>query len=112
VSHLLSGITWKAHLVTLLFVYYAFFSIDPEARSRGIRVALVLAWTGIVVMGAGRDVIGTRLHHYLGGYSVIVWVMLLLFGLSVALTQPRFSRVVSRTGETFVPGVESSLRSQ
>ena len=91
VSHLLSAITWKAHLVTFLFVYYAFSSINLKSRSQRERVALLLAGAGAVVIGAGRDLIGTRLHHYVGGYSVIVWVMLLLFGLSVSLTQPPFN---------------------
>jgi hypothetical protein len=83
-AHLLSGITWKAHLVTLLFVFYAFFVLDPGRVGRAGRWALVLAWTGIGAIGLGRDLIGSRLHHYLAGYSVFVWVMLLLFVLSVA----------------------------
>jgi glycosyl transferase family 87 len=91
VSHLLSGITWKAHLVTLMFVYYAFFLLDPRELDRGGRLALGLAWTGIVAIGIGRDLMGDRLHHYVGGYSVIVWVMLLLFALSISL-HPFFSR--------------------
>jgi hypothetical protein len=82
-SHLLSGITWKAHLVTLLFVFYAFFVLRRQPMSRASRVALVIAWGGMVLVGLGRDVVGARLHHYLAGYSVFVWVMLLLFGLSV-----------------------------
>ena len=82
-SHLLSGITWKAHLVTLLFVFYAFFLLRRQQMSRASRVALVIAWAGMVLVGLGRDVVGARLHHYLAGYSVFVWVMLLLFGLSV-----------------------------
>jgi hypothetical protein len=83
-SHLLSGITFKAHLVTLLFVFYAFFTLDPTRIGRARRWALGLAWSGIVVIGLGRDLIGSRLHHYLAGYSLFVWVMLLLFGLSLA----------------------------
>jgi hypothetical protein len=83
-AHLLSGITWKAHLVTLLFVFYAFFVLDPGWGWRVGSWALGLAWAGIVVIGLGRDLIGSRLHHYLAGYSVFVWVMLLLFGLSLA----------------------------
>lgn len=82
-GHLLSGITWKAHLVTLLFVFYAFFVLDFGRFGRAGRLVLGQAWAGIVVMGLGRDVIGSRLHHYLAGYSVFVWVMLLLFTLSV-----------------------------
>ena len=94
-SHLLSGITWKAHLVTLLFVSYTFFSLDPARMRRSGRVALGLAWAGIVVMGLGRDVVGSRLHHYFAGYSVFVWVMLVLFALSVMWSQrPITSEVV------------------
>ena len=33
-SHLLSGITWKAHLVTLLFVFYAFFALELGSVGR------------------------------------------------------------------------------
>jgi hypothetical protein len=86
-SHLLSGITWKAHLVTLLFVFYAFFLLERKQMGRASRPALLIAWGGIVVAGLGRDVVGASLHHYLAGYSVFVWVMLLLFVLSVVWSQ-------------------------
>jgi hypothetical protein len=82
-GHLLSGITWRAHLVTLLFVFYAFFALDFSRFERVGRLALGLAWAGTVVIGLGRDLTGSRIHHYLAGYSVFVWVMLLLFTLSV-----------------------------
>ena len=83
-SHLLSGITWKAHLVTLLFVFYVFFSQDREGLSKTSRLALLMAWGAIASAGLGLDLIGATLYHYQAGYSVFVWVMLLLFGLSVA----------------------------
>jgi hypothetical protein len=86
-SHLLSAITWKAHLVTLLFVAYAFFALDRERMSEGRRIVFGIATAGMIAIGLGRDVLGSRLHHYVGGYSLIVWVMLLLFGLSVVWTQ-------------------------
>ena len=95
-SHLLSGLTWKAHLVTLLFVFYAFFVLDPREMGRRGRVALGLAWIGIVAIGLGRDLMGDRLHHYVGGYSVIVWVMLLLFALSIAWSHLSLSRLSDR----------------
>lgn len=89
VSHLLSGITWKAHLVSFLFVAYSFLALNPDLMGRGRRAAFALACAGLVAIALGRDVIGSRLHHYVGGYSLIVWVMLLLFALSVAWSQQR-----------------------
>jgi Glycosyltransferase family 87 len=82
-SHLLSGITWKAHLVSLLFVSYAFFSLEWRPLSRGGRILLGAAWVGLAAIGLGRDLIGSRLHHALAGYSVYVWVLLLLFTLCI-----------------------------
>jgi hypothetical protein len=82
-SHLLSGITWKAHLVSLLFVAYAFFSIDWRSLAGARRIGLGAAWLGLAAIGLGRDVVGSRLHHAMAGYSLYVWVMLLLFVLSV-----------------------------
>jgi len=86
-SHLLSAITWKAHLVTLLFVGYAFFALDRRRLGQGWQIALAFAAAGLIAIGLGRDVLGSRLHHYVGGYSLIVWVMLLLFTLSVLWSQ-------------------------
>jgi hypothetical protein len=42
-SHLLSGITWKAHLVTLLFVFYVFLSRDPRPMSQPVGLRWDLA---------------------------------------------------------------------
>jgi glycosyl transferase family 87 len=87
VGHLLSGITFKAHLVTLLFVFYSLLALDPRALRRGTRLALGAAWLGMAVIGlAGRDLVGGTIHHYIGGYSVFVWVMLLLLMLCIALS--------------------------
>jgi hypothetical protein len=67
-GHLLSGITWKAHLVTLLFVFYSFLSLDPRPSGRPARLALTVAWAGIAVIGlTGRDLVGHTVHHYIGG---------------------------------------------
>jgi hypothetical protein len=89
VGHLLSGITWKAHLVTLVFVSYVFFSLDRKMLPRMWSWALWPAWGGLFIVGLGRDLVGSRLHHYMAGYSVFVWVMLLLFGLSVVWSEER-----------------------
>jgi hypothetical protein len=77
VGHLLSAMTWKAHLVTLLFVYYAFLSVRP----RGI-TWVILALMAVIGL-TGRDLVGDTLHHMIGGYSLIVWLMLLMLGASL-----------------------------
>jgi hypothetical protein len=88
-SHLISAITWKAHLVTMLFVFYAFLVVDPRALRPWRRRALWAAWCGIAVSGiVGRDLFGDPVHHYMGGYSVFVWVMLWLWGTSAILDVP------------------------
>jgi Glycosyltransferase family 87 len=94
-AHLLSGITWKTHLVTLLFVAYVFFSLHPGLVDGWKRGAVWLAWMGLVVIGLGRDVIGGRLHHYMAGYSVYVWVMVLLLALSFTWSERDKERLVS-----------------
>ena len=81
VGHLLSAMTWKAHLVTLLFGYYAFLSVRP----RGITWA-ILALMAVVGL-TGRDLVGDTLHHMIGGYSLIVWMMLLMLGASLWLSR-------------------------
>ena len=77
VGHLLSAMTWKAHLVTLLFVDYAFLSLRP----RGVTWA-ILALMAVVGL-TGRDLVGDTLHHAIGGYGLIVWMMLLMLGASL-----------------------------
>jgi len=77
VGHLLSAMTWKAHLVTLLFGYYAFLSL--EARGFTWVILALMAITGLT----GRDLVGDWMHHAMGGYSVIVWMMLLMLGASL-----------------------------
>lgn len=84
IGHLLSAMTWKAHLVTLLFVFYAVLSLDRRAFRPGERALHTTAIVLMTVSGlSGRDVFGDTVHHYMGGYSVLVWTMLLLFGASL-----------------------------
>ena len=81
IGHLLSAMTWKAHLVTLLFVNYAFLSLKP----RGV-TWVILALMAVVGV-TGRDLVGDTLHHAMGGYGVIAWMMLLMFGASLWLSR-------------------------
>ncbi len=78
-GHLLSGITWKAHLVTLLFTFYAFLSIRVTELPQRLRAFVYVLFAMIVVTGGtGRDLVGRRVQYGIDGYGVIVWTMLLL----------------------------------
>jgi alpha-1,2-mannosyltransferase len=92
IGHLLSAMTWKSHLVTLLFVLYPFLALSFRELPRALRwsVYAVLALAAGVGL-TGRDVVGDTLHHAIGGYSLIAWMMVALFVLSLALAV-RFAR--------------------
>ena len=79
-GHLLSGITWKAHLVTLLFTFYCFLSIRVRELGRRLRVFVYVLVAMMFVVGlTGRDLVGRVVQHRIDGYSVIVWTEILLF---------------------------------
>ncbi|MFI5209229.1 MAG: glycosyltransferase family 87 protein [Gemmatimonadales bacterium] len=91
---LLSPITFKAHLVSLLFAYGAFLSIPPALLSTLSRRAAMVITVAIVVTGlSGRDLVGNTLSSYVSGYSLFVWTVLLLF--LFAVTQARNERLSS-----------------
>jgi len=84
VGHLLSGITWKAHLVTFIFIFMTFFSVDYKALKNFPKAVMYFIAFLIALVGlTGRDVIGSTLHYYSGGYSIIVWMMVMLFMCSI-----------------------------
>ncbi len=87
IGHLLSAMTWKSHLVTLLFVLYPFLALRFRDLSRPLRWSVYAVLTLAAVVGlTGRDVVGDTLHHAIGGYSLIAWTMVGLFALSLALS--------------------------
>jgi alpha-1,2-mannosyltransferase len=79
-SLLLSPITFTAHLVPLLFVFYAFLSFPAGTISgQGYLVAAVLL-AGMLITGlSGRDLVGDSAFLSVRGYSLMAWTMLLLF---------------------------------
>ncbi len=90
-GHLLSALTWKSHLVTLLFVAYAFFAIPRAALPPGWRVTWTALAALLVAIGlSGRDLVGNTMHHWIGGYSVIGWTLLVLWGAALFLSHSRF----------------------
>jgi hypothetical protein len=80
VGHLLSGITWKAHLVTFLFTFYCFLSIRMTELTPRLRAFVYVLVAMIIMIGTtGRDLVGRRAQHWIDGYSLIAWVEVLLF---------------------------------
>jgi hypothetical protein len=86
--HLLSGITWKAHLVSFIFVFATVLSVPLLSLGRWERRIVQMSIAMICVIGLnGRDLVGRTAHYYFGGFSLITWTMLLLFGLSLHLSR-------------------------
>jgi len=84
IGHLLSGITWKAHLVTLLFVFMAFFIIDYKTFSKPCKAIMYFLFCMIFFIGStGKDIVGSKLHFYIGGFSIIAWTLLFLLLFSI-----------------------------
>jgi alpha-1,2-mannosyltransferase len=89
--HLVSPITWKAHLVSLLFVFFVLLATPLAGLPRGGRWLVRGLGAACVATGfAGRDLVGREMHIRLGGYSLFAWLMLALFGvmLWLALRRP------------------------
>ncbi len=92
---LLSGITWKAHLVSMLFVFMAVFTVDYTKLKKVEKmiyavVCFLIGFTGMT----GREILGSELHYYFGGYSAITWVLLILFCWYIIYSQ-RGPRLIS-----------------
>ncbi len=83
---LLSPITFTTHLVPLLFVFTTALSVRPSALGRTGYVLAAVLGLGMAATGlSGRDLAGREVYLAVGGYSVIAWTMLLMFGVAVAL---------------------------
>lgn len=84
--HLVSPITWKAHLVSLLFVFFVLLATPLAGLPRGGRWLVRGLGAACVATGfAGRDLVGREVHLRLGGYSLFAWLMLVLFGVMLWL---------------------------
>jgi len=83
---LLSPITFMAHLVSLLFVYYTFLSVRRDRLSTTGRVVGAVLFVAMAVTGlSGRDLAGNTVHEAVGVYSVFVWTMLLMLATAVVV---------------------------
>jgi hypothetical protein len=80
VTHLLSSITWDYHLVSLLFVYMSFLMLLKEKQngiSKWISYSLIVMMLFNAIVG--KDTSGMFIYHILEGYSLLTWMMVLLF---------------------------------
>jgi hypothetical protein len=78
--HLLSGITWKPHLVSLLFVFLSFLAIDRNNLTKSSRIVLHGVTGAIIICGmTGRDLIGSAAYDLINGFNILAWSMLLMF---------------------------------
>jgi alpha-1,2-mannosyltransferase len=104
--HLVSPITWKAHLVSLLFVFFILLATPLAGLPRGGRWLVRGLGAACVATGfAGRDLVGREMHLRLGGYSLYAWLLLALLGvmLWLALRQPAATSPASPDGSRPAP---------
>ena len=82
-THLLSGITWEYHFVSMQLVYVPFFyALISSAKAKNAFNTLVVFL--VVAMGlVGSDTVGSRYYHYIGGFGALTLMLLLLFFISL-----------------------------
>lgn len=91
-SHLISILTWKAHLVTFLFILFPFFLYNLKEQSFVLKMIYYFLFALIVFLGLSfTKIVGDKLHHYIGGYNLFVLLLLALFFLYeyVLIIKPR-----------------------
>jgi hypothetical protein len=81
-GHLVSGVTWKHHLVTMVLPLMAFFSIPIKKLQPPIAVIVGVYWAAVVVFSCGNDLIPRGLVHVLRSSSFIGWFLVMTWGLS------------------------------
>jgi alpha-1,2-mannosyltransferase len=86
--HLVSPITWIAHMVSMVFVYLSFLARDLKGAPAVSRALHAASCAGIVAAGlSGRDLIGRRAFEVVSGWELHTWVLLLLFASALALAR-------------------------
>ena len=87
-THLVSGITWKAHLVTWLLVGIAWLSLDSRRLSRAGRVALYAVWAALIAVNVlGQDLVGERIHEWADQVGLLTWMMVAMYVAALWLSQ-------------------------
>ncbi len=86
--HILSPVTWKHHLVSLLLVYSFVPLVAMEKKSTLYYFLLGLViFTGLL----GGSLIGMKLQRILGAYGVFLWPMVIVY-FSLFLSPSRICR--------------------
>lgn len=104
IPYLVSGITWKSHLVSLI-VLYAALLVDPVGRSSGwlrtCRWGLLASALGLML--TGRALVGRSIHVALDDLGLHAWFILSAYAFCALalLTQGRVR--CGRAGETVLP---------
>jgi alpha-1,2-mannosyltransferase len=81
--HLVSGITWKSHLVTYVFLAAVFLAAQYRHWPRPGRWAMAVAVAALAITAfIGRDIVGRTAHYYIGGWSILTWMMVLMFAIA------------------------------
>jgi len=79
VMHLISGITWKAHLVTFQFVLVYFLLIDYKCLKAYGKTLYYSVFVLIGICGLeSSDILGPYIHKQIGFYNLFVWLMFFL----------------------------------
>lgn len=77
-AHLISGLTWRGHLLTFIIV------LLPLCLARPTQILHKVVTYGLITFFIalnfiGRDLLGYDLYHYISGYGILTWGMLLLY---------------------------------
>jgi len=89
---LCSPITWKAHHVVLLPVFYALLcrALEPERRARWLLGFLLGYW--VVCDLLAKEIVGDALRDWLQAASVVAWADIALLAILLALAREREPR--------------------
>jgi hypothetical protein len=78
-THLISGITWEYHLVSLFVVYAVYFSTEKRAKN-SIQKTMSFLLLACMIFNAivGMDTVGKQAYYMSCGYSFLTLLMLIL----------------------------------
>jgi hypothetical protein len=76
VAHLTSTITWKAHMVSMLFVFAAVLTVDFKKLSPRLRAFGIFILSYSLVVGVlGQEIVGKKWQLILGSIGDYTWMM-------------------------------------